>query len=199
LASSPLIKLLNQRKVVRNYIDIECSIDPLLEIPKNAIKIPTAGFSRGIEILISTESKNILEVSKIFGEIEFVSNGLNPWISKSKALYFILVNEEAYHQRYEMKDKSNAINSKNWDVPYWYLDAGAAMMNCMLLIEESDFSSGFMGLHNINRDLIHDLFKIPLNYKIAGLVTAGISENKNQDIINKKNKKKLTHYEFFSK
>jgi len=199
LASSPLIKLLNQRKVVRNYIDIECSIDPLLEIPKNAIKIPTAGFSRGIEILISTESKNILEVSKIFGEIDFVSNGLNPWISKSKALYFILVNEEAYHQRYEMKDKSNAINSKNWDVPYWYLDAGAAMMNCMLLIEESDFSSGFMGLHNINRDLIHDLFKIPLNYKIAGLVTAGISENKNQDIINKKNKKKLTHYEFFSK
>jgi len=199
LAYSPLIKLLNQRKVVRNYIDIECSIDPLLEIPKNAIKIPTAGFSRGIEILISTESKNILEVSKIFGEIEFVSKGLNPWISKSKALYFILVNEEAYHQRYEMKDKSNAINSKNWDVPYWYLDAGAAMMNCMLLIEESDFSSGFMGLHNINRDLIHDLFKIPLNYKIAGLVTAGISENKNQDIINKKNKKKLTHYEFFSK
>jgi len=199
LASSPLIKLLKQRKVVRNYIDIECSIDPLLEIPKNAIKIPTAGFSRGIEILISTESKNILEVSKIFGEIDFVSNGLNPWISKSKALYFILVNEEAYHQRYEMKDKANAINSKNWDVPYWYLDAGAAMMNCMLLIEESDFSSGFMGLHNINRDLIHDLFKIPLNYKIAGLVTAGISENKNQDIINKKNKKKLTHYEFFSK
>ena len=199
MASSPLIKLLKQRKVVRNYIDIECSIDPLLEIPKNAIKIPTAGFSRGIEILISTESKNILEVSKIFGEIEFVSNGLNPWISKSKALYFILVNEEAYHQRYEMKDKANAINSKNWDVPYWYLDAGAAMMNCMLLIEESDFSSGFMGLHNIKRDLIHELFKIPLNYKIAGLVTAGISDNKNQDIINKKNKKKLTHYEFFSK
>jgi len=199
LASSPLIKLLKQRKVVRNYIDIECSIDPLLEIPKNAIKIPTAGFSRGIEILISTESKNILEVSKIFGEIDFVSNGLNPWISKSKALYFILVNEEAYHQRYEMKDKANAINSKNWDVPYWYLDAGAAMMNCMLLIEESDFSSGFMGLHNINRDLIHELFKIPLNYKIAGLVTAGISDNMNQDIINKKNKKKLTHYEFFSK
>ena len=199
MAYSPLIKLLNQRKVVRNYIDIECSIDPLLEIPKNAIKIPTAGFSRGVEILISTESKNILEVSKIFGEIDYVSNGHNPWISKSKALYFILVNEEAYHQRYEMKDKANAINSKNWDVPYWYLDAGAAMMNCMLLIEESDFSSGFMGLHNINRDLIHDLFKIPLNYKIAGLVTAGISENKNQDIINKKNKKKLTHYEFFSK
>lgn len=199
MASSPLIKLLKQRKVVRNYIDIECSIDPLLEIPKNAIKIPTAGFSRGIEILISTESRNILEVSKIFGEIDFVSNGLNPWISKSKALYFILVNEEAYHQRYEMKDKANAINSKNWDVPYWYLDAGAAMMNCMLLIEESDFSSGFMGLHNIKRDLIHELFKIPLNYKIAGLVTAGISDNKNQDIINKKNKKKLTHYEFFSK
>ena len=199
MASSPLTKLLTQRKVVRNYIDIECSIDQLLNIPKNAIKIPTAGFSRGIEILISTESENILEVSKIFGEIDFVSKGLNPWISKSKALYFILVNEEAYHQRYEMKDKTNAINSKNWDVPYWYLDAGAAMMNCMLLIEESNFSSGFMGLHNINRDLIHDLFKIPLNYKIAGLVTAGISENKNQDIINKKNKKKLTHYEFFSK
>ena len=98
-----------------------------------------------------------------------------------------------------MKDKTNAINSKNWDVPYWYLDAGAAMMNCMLLIEESDFSSGFMGLHNINRDLIHELFKIPSNYVIAGMITAGISDNKNQDIINKNNKKKLIHNEFFSK
>ena len=81
-----LENLISNRKVVRNYIDIECSIEPLLNIPKNAIKIPTAGFSRGIEILISTESENILEVSKIFGEIDCVSKGLNPWISSSKAL-----------------------------------------------------------------------------------------------------------------
>ena len=122
---SPLVKLLNQRKVVREYIDVECSVEQLVEIPKNAVKIPTAGFSRGIEILMSIDKKK--------------------------------------------------------------------------LIEESNFSSGFMGLHNINRKDIHELFQIPHFYIIAGLITAGISDKDNRDIINKGIKKKLTHYESFSK
>jgi len=196
---SPLVKLLNQRKVVREYIDVECSVEQLVEIPKNAVKIPTAGFSRGIEILMSIDKKKLIEVAKIFGEEEYILKGRKPWISNSKAIYLILVNENAYHNRYKKKDKYNAVNSLDWDVPYWFLDAGAAMMNCMLLIEESNFSSGFMGLHNINRKDIHELFQIPHFYIIAGLITAGISDKDNRDIINKGIKKKLTHYESFSK
>lgn len=194
-----LENLLNNRKVVRNYKKTSLEDTSLKNISKFSIKIPTAGFSRGIEILNTFDVKKIKNVSKIFNEDNFIKDGKSPWISNSLALFFILLNEEAYHHRYSKNDKTNAVNSKDWDVPYWYVDAGAAMMNCILLIEEKELSSGFMGLHNIDRKKIHEEFKIPDTYQIIGMITAGV-EDSNTDISkNKHNKKKLIHNEFFSR
>ena len=194
-----LENLLNNRKVVRNYKKTSLEDTKLKNISKFSIKIPTAGFSRGIEILNTFDVKKIKNVSKIFNEDNFIKDGKSPWISNSLALFFILLIEEAYHHRYSKNDKTNAVNSKDWDVPYWYVDAGAAMMNCILLIEEKELSSGFMGLHNIDRKKIHEEFKIPDTYQIIGMITAGV-EDSNTDISkNKHNKKKLIHNEFFSR
>tara|TARA_Y100000994_G_C15618569_1_gene412033 strand:+ start:251 stop:856 length:606 start_codon:yes stop_codon:yes gene_type:complete len=194
-----LENLLNNRKVVRNYKKTSLEDTNLNNISKFSIKIPTAGFSRGIEILNTFDVKKIKNVSRIFNEDNFIKDGKSPWISNSLALFFILLNEEAYHHRYSKNDKTNAVNSKDWDVPYWYVDAGAAMMNCILLIEEKELSSGFMGLHNIDRKKIHEEFKIPDTYQIIGMITAGV-EDSNTDISkNKHNKKKLIHNEFFSR
>lgn len=194
-----LENLLDNRKVVRNYKKTSLEDTNLKNISKFSIKIPTAGFSRGIEILNTFDVKKIKNVSRIFNEDNFIKNGKSPWISNSLALFFILLNEEAYHHRYSKNDKTNSVNSKDWDVPYWYVDAGAAMMNCILLIEEKELSSGFMGLHNIDRKIIHEEFKIPDTYQIIGMITAGV-EDSNTDISkNKHNKKKLIHNEFFSR
>ena len=194
-----LENLLNNRKVVRSYQKASFDKNSLEDIAKNAVKIPTAGFSRGIEILNTFDTKKIKTVSKIFNEDSFKKGNQSPWISNSLGLFFLLVNEDEYHKRYSSSDKKNAVNSKEWDIPYWYVDAGAALMNCLLLIEEQGFATGFMGLHSIDRKKIHDLFKIPHDYQIVGMVTAGVE---NDNIVNSKKqniKKKLTHNEFFSK
>ena len=194
-----LENLLNNRKVVRSYQKATVDKNNLENISKYAIKIPTAGFSRGIEILNTFDIEKIKIVSKIFNENYFKKNNQSPWISNSLGLFFLLINEDAYHKRYSSSDKKNAVNSKEWDIPYWYVDAGAALMNCLLLIEEQGFASGFMGLHNIERKKIHDLFKIPSDYQIVGMVTAGVEDS---NVLNSKGqniKKKLTHNEFFSK
>ena len=194
-----LENLLNNRKVVRNYKKTSLEDTSLKNISKFSIKIPTAGFSRGIEILNTFDVKKIKNVSRIFNEDNFIKDGKSPWISNSLALFFILLNEEAYHHRYSKNDKTNAVNSKDWDVPYWYVDAGAAMMNCILLIEEKELSSGFMGLHNIDRKKIHEEFNIPDTYQIIGMITAGVEESNTDISKNKHNKKKLIHNEFFSR
>ena len=188
-----LENLLNNRKVVRNYKKTSLEDTNLKNISKFSIKIPTAGFSRGIEILNTFDVKKIKNVSKIFNEDNFIKDGKSPWISNSLALFFILLNEEAYHHRYSKNDKTNAVNSKDWDVPYWYVDAGAAMMNCILLIEEKELSSGFMGLHNIDRKKIHEEFKIPDTYQIIGMITAGV-EDSNTDISKNKHNKNCLLY-----
>ena len=54
-----LENLISNRKAVRNYKKIEVDLAKLKNISKFSIKIPTAGFSRGIEILQVTNKKNI--------------------------------------------------------------------------------------------------------------------------------------------
>lgn len=193
-----LQNLLANRKIVRNYIETTKEFPELQKVIDYAIKIPTAGFSRGIEFLHISKKENINKLAKLANEESYVQKGFNKWISNSLSIYLILINEKAYHDRYSEKDKKNSTQSYEWIVPYWYVDAGAAMMNCMLLIEEIGLKSGFLGSHNMKSSEIKSLMKIPESYQLLGFVTAGI-EGKASSIKKNVPKKKITHYEYFNK
>ena len=102
---------------------------------------------------------------------------------KDLSLFLIIINTEAYHDRYRQLDKKRATNSEDWSIPYWFVDAGASMMNCMLLIEEMGLKSGFLGSHNMDIDNIKNHLSIPDDYLILGFVTAGVE---NQTILKKR-------------
>ena len=193
-----LQNLLSNRRIVRNYIHSNEEYPELKKVADYAIKIPTAGFARGIEIVHVSKKENILELAKLSNEETYVEKGFDKWISKSLSIYILLVNETAYHERYAQMDKESSTNSSNWDTPYWYVDSGAAMMNCMLLIEEMGLKSGFIGSHNMKINDIKSLISIPEGYKILGFITAGI-EKKATSIKKNVPKKKLSHNEYFNK
>ena len=169
-----LKELLLNRRVVRNYLETNEEFPNLSDIPKLTIKIPTAGFSRGIEIISVENKKNIKKLAIYANEESYLKKGYGKWLSNSKAIFLILINEQAYHERYKELDKQNQTSSSNWSVPYWYVDAGAAMMNCMLLVEETGLKSGFLGSHNMEIQKIKSLLVIPEDIEILGFVTAGI-------------------------
>ena len=194
-----LKELLLNRRVVRNYLETNEEFPNLSDIPKLTIKIPTAGFSRGIEIISVENKQNIKKLAIYANEESYLKKGYGKWLSNSKAIFLILINEEAYHERYKELDKQNQTSSSNWSVPYWYVDAGAAMMNCMLLVEETGLKSGFLGSHNMEIQKIKSLLVIPENIEILGFVTAGVegdSANLKKDNLNKK---KLLHKEIYAK
>ena len=64
-----LKELLLNRRVVRNYLETNEEFPNLSDIPKLTIKIPTAGFSRGIEI-ISVENKQNIKKLAIYANEE---------------------------------------------------------------------------------------------------------------------------------
>ena len=194
-----LKELLLNRRVVRNYLETNEEFPNLSDIPKLTIKIPTAGFSRGIEIISVENKKNIKKLAIYANEESYLKKGYGKWLSNSKAIFLILINEQAYHERYKELDKQNQTSSSNWSVPYWYVDAGAAMMNCMLLVEETGLKSGFLGSHNMEIQKIKSLLVIPEDIEILGFVTAGVegdSANLKKDNLNKK---KLLHKEKYTK
>ena len=194
-----LKELLLNRRVVRNYLETNEEFPNLSDIPKLTIKIPTAGFSRGIEIISVENKKNIKKLAIYANEESYLKKGYGKWLSNSKAIFLILINEQAYHERYKELDKQNQTSSSNWSVPYWYVDAGAAMMNCMLLVEETGLQSGFLGSHNMEIQKIKSLLGIPEDIEILGYVTAGVEGNSANLKKENLNKKKLLHKEKYAK
>ena len=194
-----LKELLLNRRVVRNYLETNEEFPNLSDIPKLTIKIPTAGFSRGIEIISVENKKNIKKLAIYANEESYLKKGYGKWLSNSKAIFLILINEEAYHERYKELDKQNQTSSSNWSVPYWYVDAGAAMMNCMLLVEETGLKSGFLGSHNMEIQKIKSLLVIPEDIEILGFVTAGVEGDSANLKKENLNKKKLLHKEKYAK
>ena len=194
-----LKELLLNRRVVRNYLETNEEFPNLSDIPKLTIKIPTAGFSRGIEIISVENKKNIKKLAIYANEESYLKKGYGKWLSNSKAIFLILINEQAYHERYKELDKQNQTSSSNWSVPYWYVDAGAAMMNCMLLVEETGLKSGFLGSHNMEIEKIKSLLGIPEDIEILGFVTAGVEGDSANLKKENLNKKKLLHKEKYAK
>ena len=194
-----LKELLLNRRVVRNYLETNEEFPNLSDIPKLTIKIPTAGFSRGIEIISVEKKKNIKKLAIYANEESYLKKGYGKWLSNSKAIFLILINEQAYHERYKELDKQNQTSSSNWSVPYWYVDAGAAMMNCMLLVEETGLKSGFLGSHNMEIQKIKSLLVIPEDIEILGFVTAGVEGDSANLKKENLNKKKLLHKEKYAK
>ena len=90
-----LEQLLIDRKVVRNYKKIKFDPKKLKNISKFSVKIPTAGFSRGIEILQVTNKQNIKNIAEHFNEQEYIKKGNPKWISNSICLFFILLNNSS--------------------------------------------------------------------------------------------------------
>ena len=194
-----LKELLLNRRVVRNYLETNEEFPNLSDIPKLTIKIPTAGFSRGIEIISVENKQNIKKLAIYANEESYLKKGYGKWLSNSKAIFLILINEQAYHERYKELDKQNQTSSSNWSVPYWYVDAGAAMMNCMLLVEETGLKSGFLGSHNMEIQKIKSLLVIPEDIEILGFVTAGVEGDSANFKKENLNKKKLLHKEKYAK
>ena len=82
-----LQSLLRNRKIVRNYKESKLEFPQLSEVAEHAIKIPTAGFSRGIEIVHISEKENIITIAKYSNEDSYVAKGFEKWISKSLDFY----------------------------------------------------------------------------------------------------------------
>ncbi|RZP25315.1 MAG: hypothetical protein EVA28_01800 [Candidatus Actinomarinales bacterium] len=191
--------LVKKRIVVREFKEPRTGKFDLdiKEIAHNGIRIPTAGFSRGIEVLTILDGNNINKISVVTNEKKFTDKGLEPWISWSEGIIIILINKNAYIERYSKEDKNSSLNIRSWHIPYWYIDAGAALMNILLGAEEKGLGSGFLGGHNIDLDGLKSQFNIPKEVEVLGLVPIGVRKNKDKK--KTAEKKKLIHTEIYGK
>lgn len=140
------------------------------ELLDRARRAPSAGWSQGQAFVVVRDPALRAAVAEAAGEPDHLARGFEPWLSSAPVLVVPCADERAYRRRYAAPDKGRT-GPDTWDVPYWWLDLGAALQNLLLLATEAGLAAGFLGAHAV--DGLADLLELPDGVHPAGVVTLG--------------------------
>lgn len=164
--------VLARRRMVRNYTPDPIDDAVLERIAAAALRAPSAGNSQAISVVVVTDHDLRGQIAALADEQEYVDQGFDPWISRAPAHIVITVSEQVYRDRYSEPDKLRDDGSSiDWPVPYWWVDAGAALMAVLLKTVDEGLAGGFLGVHSF-RDLAA-LLEVPDHFTPIGVVTVG--------------------------
>jgi FMN reductase [NAD(P)H] len=164
--------VLAARRMVRNYTSQDVEPVILEEIAGAALRAPSAGNSQAIAVVIVTDRERRSRIASLADEQSYVDRGFDPWISRAPAHLVIAVSEQIYRDRYAEPDKLGPKGEQiEWPVPYWWVDAGAALMAVLLAAVDQGLGAGFLGVHSIPD--LSDLLDLPDHFHPIGVVTVG--------------------------
>jgi nitroreductase len=145
-------------------------VDPaaLERMAEAATRGPSAGFAQGVAVVVVTGSETRIAIARLAGEPEYVARGFDPWLSSAPAHLVLCVSPEAYRARYAEADKDAA----SLTLPWWWVDAGAALSLVLLAAVDEGYAAGFLGGHRLSG--IHALLGIPEHVEVLGVVTVGM-------------------------
>ena len=163
-------ELLKKRRAVRSYTGERVPRDVLERIARAARRGPNAGYSQGLRILVVDDPKTIEELVP-----HDADDKVRAWFTKPAAHFFVLTREQDYHDRYNQPDKLAATGGVEviWPVPFWHVDAGAALMLIMLAAIEEGLGAGVYGVTVDDDARVRELLAIPDDLTIVVGVTVG--------------------------
>lgn len=165
-------EILRRRKMVRSYSDEPVSREVAERIVARARKAPTAGFSQGLRFVVVTDPDTRHAVAAAGGEDWYLERGMSTWLSDAPVQVVVCVREDDYHERYRRADKLQPDGTEiEWPVPWWYADAGKAIMLLLLAAIDEGLGAGMFGFHDT--DACRAALGIPPDVQPVAAVTIG--------------------------
>jgi nitroreductase len=164
--------LIRKRRMVRNYTSEPVDGAVLERIASSMLRIPSAGFTQGVAVVVVTDQERRARIADLAGEEHYTASGFEPWISKAPAHIAICVSEADYRRRYAEPDKGSVSEAdQDWPVPYWWVDGGAAMMLGLLAAVDEGLVAGFLGVHSVAG--LAEALGLPYGVSPIGVMTVG--------------------------
>jgi len=157
--------------MVRRYTGEPVARDEVERVVRAALHAPSAGFTQGQSFIVVTDPSLRDEVARLCGEEHYVGRGFTPWISSAPALVIACTSAEAYRQRYAEADKLGPGVALNWPIPFWYVDAGCALMALLLAAVDAGLAAGLLAI--ADPPALKGLLRIPAAVEPVGIVTIG--------------------------
>ncbi|MCE7010279.1 nitroreductase family protein [Kibdelosporangium philippinense] len=141
-------EVVRRRKMVRSFTAEPVAADVVERILDVARRAPTAGHSQGVEFVVITEETTRNAIAKPSDEL-FAQSGHHNFVAQAPVHIAICVSPEIYRSRYREPDKMQAVSDVPdddlWAIPYWYTDAGAALMLLLLAAVNEGVAAAFAG------------------------------------------------------
>jgi FMN reductase [NAD(P)H] len=166
--------LLPRRRMVRHYTGEPVPPEVVRRIVETVRRAPSAGYSQGQRLLVVTEEAGRAEVARILGEAGWTApDDREPWLESAPVHVLVCTREADYHERYRQPDKLQDGDEIDWPVPFWFVDAGAALMLVLLAAIDEGLAAGLSGVPRDAAAALRSSFGIPEDVEIVALVTVG--------------------------
>jgi nitroreductase len=166
-------EVVRRRRMVRSFTDEPVAPEVVDRILDAARRGPSAGYSQGVEFVVVTDRDTRLAMAAPAGEI-LAKSGHHNFVAQAPVHVVICVSPEMYRARYREPDKQKVIadwtEDELWQVPFWYTDAGAAMMLLLLAAVNEGIAAVFVGGEG---DVYRELLGIPEEYLPIGAALLG--------------------------
>jgi nitroreductase len=159
--------------MVRHYRDEPVPREVVERIVATVRRAPSAGYSQGQRLLVVTGESGRSEIARVLGEAGWTSPDREPWLESAPVLVLVCTREDDYHERYRQPDKLEDGREIDWPVPFWFVDAGAALMLLLLAAIDEGLAAGLSGVPRESAESLRDTFGIPEDVTIVALVTIG--------------------------
>jgi len=167
--------LLKQRRMVRHYDTEPIPRDTLERIVRTVRRAPSGGFSQGQRLIVVTEADTRARSAQRLHEDDWVAQGREPWLSVAPAHIVVCTREDDYHDRYNERDKLAVTGGVEieWPAPFWFVDAGAALMLLLLAAIDEGLAAGVYGVTVPEMPAFKELVGIPDDIWVVAGVTIG--------------------------
>ncbi len=169
-ADGTLAAALARRRMVRAYRPDPVDGAVLRRILDRARRAPSAGHTQAVTFHVLTSADARRAVAEACGEPAFVARGFAPWLSVAPVHVLVAVEPDRYHRRYAEPDKAGSTPPARWEAPFWWVDAGAALMLLLLAVADEGLAAGFLA---VRREQVAARFRLEDGQLPVGLVTIG--------------------------
>lgn len=164
-------EVVRARRMVRAYRPDPVDAEVLRRILDTARRGPSAGYAQGQSFVVVTDAARRAALADLCNEDDYVARGFAPWLSVAPVHVVPCVSRVAYEARYAEPDKAASRTPAEWDVPFWWVDGGAALMLLLLAVADEGLAAGFQALHD--EPELRELLGLRDDEVPLGLVTIG--------------------------
>ena len=165
-----LRELLKRRRMIRNYEREPIPREVLERIAATVRRAPSGGFSQGQRLLVVDDPALLEQLAALNDDTR---EGVEPWFASAPAHIIVMTRESDYHERYQKDDKLQGGEEIEWPVPFWHVDAGAALMLVLLAAIDEGLGAAVYGIPLDEARTIRELLAIPADFALVAGVTLG--------------------------